>query len=147
MKEVGSTRRQEDHMAPTLSFSRRIGLSAACIGALVAMPQAVRAQTPAPEVAQQSMSVQMHSVGEQLGAKLNPEQPAELRVGGTLNGTLQDPDRLERFGLTGLHKGARVTAMRVAPQKVLVEVDELDPQPITRKATLKIDGSGRLSAP
>jgi hypothetical protein len=90
---------------------------------------------------------QMQSVADQLGAKLNPNQRDELSLGVTLNGTLQEPDKLGKLGINGVHKGARVTAMRVAPQKVILEVDELDPVPLTRKATLRINEQGRLSAP
>ena len=37
------------------------------------------------------------------------------------------------------------SAMRVSQDKVLVEVDELEPTPQTKKATLKLDDKGRLS--
>jgi hypothetical protein len=70
-----------------------------------------------------------------------------LAVGSTLNGCVQDPEKLARLGLRGVHQGARVTAMRISPQKLLVEVDDLDPEPVTRKASLHIDDQGRLSAP
>jgi len=105
------------------------------------------AQAATSEVTQQSMAVQSRPIAQQLGARLNPEQPQDLAVGMTLTGSLQEPEKLEKLGLAGLHKGARVTAMRVAPQKLMVEVDELDPVPLTRKATLRIDDQGRLSAP
>jgi hypothetical protein len=91
--------------------------------------------------------VAMRTVAEQLGTKLNPQQREELALGVTLNGTLQEPEKLEKLGINGVHKGARVTAMRIAPQKVIVEVDEIEPTPFTRKATLRINEQGRLSAP
>jgi monoamine oxidase len=133
----------------TRSFTRKLGLGAVCIGALIGTPALARAQsaqTSNGDVTLQSM-VQMRSVAEQLGTKLNPEQREELALGVTLNGTLQEPEKLEKFGITGVHKGARVTAMRVAPQKVVVEVDEIEPTPLTRKATLRITEQGRLSVP
>jgi hypothetical protein len=133
----------------TRSFRRKVGLGAVCIGALIWIPTLAAAQTGQAsngDVTLQSMS-QMQSVADQLGAKLNPNQRDELSLGVTLNGTLQEPDKLGKLGINGVHKGARVTAMRVAPQKVIVEVDELDPVPLTRKATLRINEQGRLSAP
>ena len=133
----------------TRSFTRKFALGAVCIGALLSTPALAgsqSAQTSNGDVAQQSM-VQMRSVADQLGTKLNPEQREELALGVTLNGTLQAPEKLERFGINGVHKGARVTAMRTAPQKVVVEVDEIEPVPLTRKATLRISEHGQLSAP
>lgn len=134
-------------MTSTRPFGRRVGLSAVCIGVLVFAPELAGGQQSTPQVSQQSMSVQMRTVAQQLGTKLSSGQRDDLGLGVTLNGTLQEPEKLERFGITGMHKGARVTAMRIAPQKVIVEVDELDPAPISRKATLRVDEQGRLSAP
>ena len=133
----------------TRSFTRKFGLGAVCIGALIwtpALAGAQSTQTANGDVTQQSM-VRMRSVADQLGTKLNPEQREELTLGVTLNGTLQEPEKLEKFGITGVHKGARVTAMRIAPEKVVVEVDEIEPAPLARKATLRISEHGRLSAP
>jgi hypothetical protein len=138
--------RREGLMTPTRSFARIIGLGALCMGGLVWAPSA-GAPASSSEVTQQSMPVQSRSIAQQLGAKLNPEQREELTLGVTLNGTLQEPEKLEKLGISGMHKGARVTAMRTAPQKLIVEVDELEPVPITRKVTLRIDDQGRLSAP
>lgn len=133
----------------TRSFSRKFGIGAVCIGALIWTPALTGAQSSQAsngDVALQSM-VRMSSVAEQLGTKLNPQQREELALGVTLNGTLQEPEKLEKLGITGVHKGARVTAMRVGPEKVIVEVDEIEPAPLTRKATLRISEQGRLSAP
>ena len=134
-------------MTPIRPFARRIRLAAVCIGALVWAPRLLGGQTPAPEVTQQSMTLHARGVAEQLGTRLNPDHRSEIALGVTLNGTLQDPEKLEKYGITGVHKGARVTAMRVAPQKLVVEVDEIEPAPLTRKATLKVDERGRLSVP
>ena len=133
----------------TRSFTRKFGLGTMCIGALIWTPTLSGAQSPQTsngDVTLQAM-VHMRSVADQLGTKLNPEQREELALGVTLNGTLQEPEKLEKFGITGVHKGARVTAMRVSPGKVVVEVDEIEPTPMTRKATLRISEQGRLSVP
>ena len=113
---------------------------------LLARPARASAQTAGPEVIQQSMRVMMRDVGDQLGAKLNPEQGDELVVGGTFHGTLTDPEKLARLGISGMHQGARITAMRTAPGKLAVEVDELEPAPVTKKVVLKIDERGQLSS-
>jgi hypothetical protein len=133
----------------TRSFTRKFGLGAVCIGALIwtpALAGAQSAQTSNGDVTLQSMP-RMRSVADQLGTKLNPEQREELALGVTLNGTLQEPEKLEKFGITGVHKGARVTAMRIGPEKVVVEVDEIEPAPLTRKAMLRVSEQGRLSVP
>jgi hypothetical protein len=63
-----------------------------------------------------------------------------------LHGTLTDPEKLARLGIAGMHQGARITAMRTAPGKLSVEVDELEPAPVTKKQVLKIDERGQLSS-
>jgi hypothetical protein len=142
-----SRRRREDPMTRTRGFARRIGLTAICIGVLLWAPRLVWAQSPTTDVAQQAVTVQSHGIAEQLGTKLSPQQREELTLGVTLNGSLQEPAKLARFGITGVHRGARVTAMRISSEKLVLEVDELEPAPTTKRATLRIDGRGRLSAP
>jgi len=85
------------------------------------------------------------SIGEQLGAKVSdrPEQP--LSLGASVTGLLRDPSALERFGIKGMHKGARVAAMRFAPDKIRVEVDEIVPAPKKAAATLFVNEVGELS--
>ena len=133
-------------MPTNLWLTRATMVVALFSGSLLARSQRASAQTPAPEVTQQSMRVTMRGIGEQLGAKLNPEQADELMVGGMLHGTLTDPEKLARLGIAGMHHGARITAMRTAPGKLSVEVDELEPAPVTKKQVLKIDERGQLSS-
>jgi hypothetical protein len=137
----------EDSM--TRSSTRKFGRLAVCIGALICAPSPAAAQTGQTsngDVTQQSMPA-MRTIADQLGTKLNPQQREELALGVTLNGTLQEPEKLEKLGINGVHRGARVTAMRIAPLKVIVEVDEIEPAPLSRKTTLRINEQGRLSAP
>ena len=134
-------------MTPTRGFARRIGLTAVCLGLVLWAPRLARAQSATTDVAQQAATVRSHGIADQLGTKLSPEQREELVLGVTLNGSLQEPEKLARFGITGVHRGARVTAMRISPEKLVVEVDEVEPAPTTKRATLRIDGRGRLSAP
>jgi hypothetical protein len=96
-------------------------------------------------VRQQSSQLTRNDVAEQLGAKVTSSQNEELGIGSSLTGTLVDPSKLAKFGISGMHEGARVSVMRVAPDKLRIEVDELEPTPQTKKATLKVDEKGRLA--
>jgi D-serine deaminase-like pyridoxal phosphate-dependent protein len=125
-------------MSSTRRTTRLLGLAAALA---LATPNVIVAQN----VRQQSSQVTRGDVAEQLGAKVTSSQNEELAVGSSLTGSLVDPAKLTKFGISGMHEGARVSVMRVAPDKLRVEVDELEPTPQTKKATLKIDDKGRLA--
>jgi hypothetical protein len=125
-------------MSSTRRTTRLLGLAAALA---LATPNVIVAQN----VRQQSSQVTRGDVAEQLGAKVTTSQNEELAVGSSLTGTLVDPAKLTKFGISGMHEGARVSVMRVAPDKLRVEVDELEPVPQTKKATLRIDDKGRLA--
>ena len=99
----------------------------------------------AQNVRQQSSQITRNDVAEQLGAKVTSGQNEELGIGSSLTGTLVEPAKLAKLGISGMHEGARVSVMRVAPDKLRIEVDELEPTPQTKKATLKIDEKGRLA--
>jgi hypothetical protein len=131
-------------MFSILRFAPALGLAVACAGFGLVTPAALRAQN-AVEVKQQSSQITKTDVAAQLGAKLGVTDDELFSVGGTINATLADPAKLAALGITGLHEGARVTVMRVSPVKVRIEVDELEPVPLTKKAALKIDERGRLS--
>jgi hypothetical protein len=95
----------------------------------------------APAAAQTSASV-----ASQLGATLSPSQPEEFAVGTSITCLLVAPAKLGALGASGMHAGARVTAARVSMDRVRVEVDELDPTPLTKRLTLKIDSQGRVTS-
>ena len=124
-----------------------------CLAVLVALPITARAQgqpqtqPSSGEVALQATSVQLRDLAKQLGVTLRQDAPVELNVGATMTATVQEPEKLERFGIVGMHEGARLTVFRPSPQRLIVEVDELEPQPITQRAPVRIDASGRLIAP
>jgi hypothetical protein len=132
-------------MSSTTSIARTIGLAVACATLLTTIPTSTRAQGARPEVKQQSMQVTAQGIAEQLGAKISPRESEEMQVGASLTGALKDPTKLAAFGITGMHADARVTAFRSAPDRLRVEVDELEPELRTQKATLKIDERGRLT--
>lgn len=107
---------------------------------------AQRAGEPASaEVKQQGREVVPARVADQLGVKLAPNQPTEFTVGTSLTAILTDSAKLAALGARDVHTGARVTITRVAPERVRLEMDEMDPVPRTTKLTLRIDSEGRIS--
>jgi len=128
-----------------MTSSLRAGV--ACVGiafALLSSPAAAAAQDTG-QVRQQSRQTMTEGIAAQLGAKLSPNQPEELPVGVSMTASLVDPTKTAALGATGLHAGARVTVMRIGPEKVRVEIDEMDPVPLTKKLTLRIDAQGKLT--
>ena len=116
-----------------------------CIGFTVAAPCAAPAQSTASVRQQSSGQFTKDDIADQLGAKMGMSQGEEFTAGSSLTGMLKDPAKLAKLGISGMHEGARVSAMRVSQDKVRVEVDEMEPTPQTKKATLKLDDKGRLS--
>jgi hypothetical protein len=114
------------HRAPAVLFTL------ACLALSTLQPARVGAQTTA-------------RVASQLGTTLSPGQPEEMGVGTSITGTLADPAKLAALGASGLHAGARVTVVRTTTERIRVEVDELDPVPLTKRLVLKIDAEGRLT--
>lgn len=131
-------------MSSTRRTTHLLALAASCIGLLIAMPDATAAQG-SQNVKQQSRELTRADIADQLGTKIISGQTEEFGLGTSLTGTLTDPAKLVKLGISGMHEGARVSVMRVAPEKVRVEVDELEPTPQTKKATLKIDDKGHLT--
>jgi hypothetical protein len=119
-------------------------LAAACVGLTFATPASASAQATG-EARQQSRQVSTAEIAAQIGAKLSPAAPAELLIGASASGSLADSAKVATFGASGLHPGARVTIMRIGPDRLRVEVDEMDPVPLTKKFTVKVDGEGRLT--
>jgi hypothetical protein len=132
-------------MSSTNRLAHAIGIAIACTTLLALTPSGARAQVPGVEVKQQGMQVTAQSIADQLGAKIGARDVEDLPVGSSITGNLTDPTKLAKLGITGMHEGARVTAFRSAPDKLRLEVDELEPTPRTQKATLKIDERGQLS--
>lgn len=123
-------------MSSTLRFTRTIACALCCLMA----PTVARAQATPP-----AESGTCAKIADELGAKLQPNQLADLPMGAMLHATLADSSKLSRLGITGMHSGARVSIMRIATDKLRVEVDEMDPVPVTKKTTLHVDEKGHLS--
>ena len=91
---------------------------------------------------QSEVELSVKTIASQLGVKVQPRESDDLTLGSSFTGTLETPEKLADFGIKGMHAGARVTVFRSAPEKVRVEVDEVDPAPARGSATLKPDGKG-----
>ena len=125
-------------------------IAAALVAASLVAPSLVSAQdsgtaTPTAAAAQPTRAVATDKVAEQLGAKLANAQPEDLVIGASATGILSDPARLAALGLRDAKRGARVTIMRSARDRVRVEVDEFEPVVRTRRLALHLDADGRLS--
>ena len=115
---------------------------AACL-TISALASAV-AQEPRPQGTPAFVSAK--AIAEQLGARIQPRDDDEFHVGTSFTAVLGAPDKLSAFGLKEMHAGARVTVARIAPDKIRVEIDEMDPVPANTAATLKLDAKGGLVA-
>jgi hypothetical protein len=126
-------------MTRMLSRSRTLAI-AACL-TILALP-ALRAQDTRQQGAPAFVSAK--ALAEQLGAKLQPRDDDELRVGVSFTAVLASPEKLTALGLKEMHAGARITVGRIAPDKIRVEADEMEPVPASTAATLKLDAKGML---
>lgn len=125
-------------------LSGRRSRAAFALLAMVLLPNVIPAQN-APRQ-QGEIHASAKALIAQLGVKMPPRDDDEFGLGVSISGTLESPEKLARFGITGVHQGARVTIMRIAPDKVRVEADELDPTPARAAATLRLSASGTLLA-
>jgi len=123
----------------------RVGCAAMALAvpALAAAQDSARTAPPA-ETEQAPRSVSSARVADQLGTKLANGQPEELTVGASATATLADPGKLAAIGLRDAKAGARVTIMRIARDRMRIEIDEFEPVPRTRKVTLRVESDGRL---
>ena len=96
---------------------------------------------------QSEIRVSSERVSKQLGLKVTDRPDAMLALGSSLTGQLDEPEKLESFGIKGMHKGARVVVMRVGPDRIRVEADELEPVETRGAATLRVNASGDLIVP
>ena len=125
----------------TRMLSLRLALIVAASSLVTASPRAAGAQEPR----QQGMpAASAKAIAAQLGAKLQPRDGDELDVGHSFTATLETPEKLEDFGIKGMHAGARVTVARVGPDRIRIEADEMDPVPARGSTTVKLDGKGGL---
>ena len=104
-------------------------------------------RTSPAQVAQQGEAVvTVKSLTEALGVKpATSAAPERLELGATVTFMLTDPAKIAKYTIRGLHEGARVTVTRIAPDRVRVEADEMEPLPVSGKVTLRINADRTLT--
>src|SRR5215475_4928947 len=91
-------------------------------------------------------SVAVKTITDALGLKpTTSAAPETLDLGTTITCSLTDPAKLAKHTIRGLHEGARVTVTRIAPDRIRVEADEMEPMPVSGKVTLKMNSDGTLT--
>ena len=115
--------------------------------AAIALAGALASGAPRIARAQGSLLDVTHAA-RQLGfVLLEPADGRRMLVGDAVTGSAERPALLNRIGVSGMHKGARVVVARVAADHVLVEVDEMQPAPARASVKLEIGADGRLRLP
>lgn len=116
------------------------------LAALALLSPSLPSSTSAQVTPQGEAALTVKALGETLGIKpANTSGPTAIELGVTITFSLTDPAKLAKYTLSGLHEGARVTVTRVAPDRIRVEADEMDPVPVSKRATLKVNADGTLT--
>ena len=115
-------------------MTRKVMLLAASVACMFAARSA-KAQDPI---------VSVKEVSEKLGAKALPRED-DIALGGSATMSLVDTVKIKKYGIKGMHEGARVTVTRVAPDRIRIECDEMEPVPAKSAVTLRVANDGTLS--
>ena len=119
-------------------MNRGLMLLGACVIAIGA-PRPTLAQFGPPEVS-------VTATLAKLGAKAATTNiPSDLELGRSVTASLVSVEKIEQFGIKGMHEGARVTVTRVGPDRIRVEADELEPVAAKSVVTLRIGSDGSLT--
>lgn len=119
-------------------MNRGLMLLGACVIAIGA-PRPTLAQFGGPEVS-------VTATLAKLGAKAATTNiPSDLELGRSVTASLVSVEKIEQFGIKGMHEGARVTVTRVGPDRIRVEADELEPVAAKSVVTLRIGSDGSLT--
>jgi len=120
---------------------RGVMLLSVCIAVLAASPATARAQGQQ----QGTVEISVKSTVEKLGLKPSGSLPDEFELGRSITVSLADPAKAAKYGIVGMHEGARVTVTRVAPDRIRVEADEMEPVPSKSIVTLKVATDGSMT--
>ena len=120
---------------------RGVMLLSVCFAALAASPPAARAQSQQ----QGTVEISVKSIVDKLGLKQSGNLPDEFDLGRSITVSLADPAKIAKYGIVGMHEGARVTVTRVAPDRIRVEADEMEPVPNKSTVTLKVAANGSMT--
>lgn len=128
-----------------MRFVRRALAAVAALAAFAAVsPRAAYGQVQQGVLGDNPGAATIAGIASQLGLKIVPSGESELSLGGSFTGLLEDPAKLESAGVHGMHEGARVTVIKVGPDRIRVEADELEPKPIKGTVTLTVTSKGEL---
>jgi hypothetical protein len=116
-------------------------LLSVCIAAVAVSPATARAQ---PQQ-QGAVAISVKSIIDKLGLKPSGDLPGDFELGRSITVSLADPAKAAKYGIVGMHEGARVTLTRVAPDRVRVEADEMEPVPNKSNVTLKVAADGSMT--
>lgn len=120
---------------------RGVMLLSVCIAAIAASPVVARAQSQL----QGNVDISVKSTIDKLGLKASGTLPDDFELGRSITASLTDPTKIAKYGIVGMHEGARVTLTRVAPDRVRVEADEIEPLPNKSTVTLKVAADGSMT--
>ncbi len=126
-----------ERLARRASLLAVLGVVGASFPAPFAGPTANRPASIAPTIG---------SVAAQLGVKVMDRTDEEFALGVQFTGALEDTLKLATFGMKGFRVGARVTAARIAQDRVHIEADDVDP-PRREWVRVRIDANGTLVPP
>ena len=116
-------------------------LLSVCIAAIAASPATARSQSQQ----QSSVEISVKSTIDKLGLKPSGNLPDDFELGRSITVSLADPAKVAKYGIVGMHEGARVTVTRVAPDRIRVEADEMEPVPNKSHVTLKVAADGSMT--
>ncbi len=120
---------------------RGVMLLSVCIAAIAASPVAARSQSQQ----QGTVEISVKSTIDKLGLKPSGNLPDDFELGRSITVSLADPAKAAKYGIVGMHEGARVTVTRVAPDRIRVEADEMEPLPSKSTVTLKVAADGSMT--
>lgn len=129
-------------MTHVLSWRRGLAIPFIALVLVGATPRDAAAQGAPVQQSARLARVRSDSLAARFGLTLPTNAIDVLGLGDCVTGTLDDPLRLEQYGLRGMHAGARVTIMRSAPDKLQVEADELEPVLKRTSSVVRLDGVG-----
>jgi hypothetical protein len=120
---------------------RGVLLFSLCVAAIAGSPAATLAQSQQ----QGGVEISVKSTIDKLGLKPSGNLPDDLELGRSMTVSLADPAKAAKYGIVGMHEGARVTITRVAPDRIRVEADEMEPLPNKSIVTLKVAADGSMT--
>jgi hypothetical protein len=132
------------HTSPLVRVARLLALLAACAVLVALTPRGAASQDPVKQQGTKVGRPTVTAIVEQLGLQKPLRDDDSLEPGANFTGILKSPEKLSRIGLAGMSIGARVTVVRIAPDKMHVEADQVEPVAARKTVVLKVDESGKL---